>query len=286
LFLNKALIGSTGWEKKAGLELSIPGLSRKPEDFKESTHMRKHFIWVLGLALAVGIAGVAFAGGGQEHTVKAKVLPAKQDKNRFGPASFNFTTASTCSGDNCRLNAANRVRVYIDDDIRLTTRGLPVCQPSRLADTTTAQARARCRSSQVGQGNTIAFIAGNPEAAVSGQNTVFNGPPRGGRPTLIVHNRIDAVGSTVVLIGVYKPGTGDFGNILDVNVPALPLGTALASFQTKVQRSYRFRGRTRHYVTARCHDNNRKWNFKGRDDYGGGQPPLTASVSQTCTVRR
>jgi hypothetical protein len=121
---------------------------------------------------------------------------------------------------------------------------------------------------------------------VTGENTVFNGPPRGGRPTLVVHNRIDRLSSTVVLVGVFKRATGDFGVVLDVNVPPLTANTALASFQTLVSKSFRFRGQRKHYVTARCGDNNRKWNFRGRDDYGGGQPSLTANVQQSCTVRR
>jgi hypothetical protein len=247
--------------------------------------MRKHLVWVLGLALVIAATGIAVAGT-QRHSIKAKVLPARQDDNRFGRATFNFTTASTCTGQNCRLNPANRVRVYLDDDLKLTTAGLPQCQPSSLAGTTTPAARSRCGSSMVGKGSTVAYIGGNPQAAVSGQNTVFNGPRQGGRPTLVVHNRIDAVGSTVVLVGVFKPASGDYGLVLDVNVPPLPFGTALASFQTLINKSYTHRGDRKHYVSARCGDRNRTWNFKGRDDYGGGEPPLTATVTQRCTIRR
>jgi hypothetical protein len=248
--------------------------------------MRKHLVWVLGLAVALGVTGIAIGGSTQQHSIKAKIAPARQDDNRFGPASLDFTTPSTCTGENCRLNAANRVRVFFDDDIKITVGGLARCNPATLANTTTAQARARCRSSMVGQGVTEAYIAGNPDASVSGTNTVFNGPPRGGRPTLVVHNRIDAIASTVVLVGVFKQASGDFGVVLDVNVPPLTANTALASFQTKVQKSFRFRGNRKHYVTARCGDNNRTWNFRGRDDYGGGEPPLTANVSQRCTIKR
>jgi hypothetical protein len=248
--------------------------------------MRKHLIWVLGLALAVGVTGIAVAGGGQTHTIKAKVAPARQDDNRFGPASLDFTTASDCTGQGCTLNAANRVRVWLDDDLKLTTRGLARCNPATLANTTTQQARQRCATSRVGQGATIAYVAGRSDAAVTGQNTAFNGPPRNGRPTLVIHNRIDRLSSTVVLVGVLKQASGDFGLVLDVNVPPLTANTALASFQTKIQKTYRFRGDRKHYVSARCGDNNRKWNFRGRDDYGGGQPPLTANVQQSCTIRR
>jgi hypothetical protein len=248
--------------------------------------MRKHLVWVLGLALAVAVAGIAAAGGGQTHTVKAKVAPARQDDNRFGAASLNFTTASDCTGAGCRLNPANRVRVYVDDDLKLTDTGLPTCPASRLANTTTAQARSACASSLVGKGISVAYIGGSPGGAVNGSNTIFNGPDKGGRDTLTIHNYIQAAGSTVVLTGVVKPGTGDFGIILDVTVPALPFNTALASFQNKLQRSYRAGGRTRHFITARCGDRNRTWNFQGRDDYGGGTPPATATATQSCTVRR
>lgn len=246
--------------------------------------MRKHLVWILGVALAIGVASIAI--GANVHSIKAQVTPAKQDKDRYGPASFNFTTASTCQGDGCTLNAANRVRVYIDNDLKLTTRGLAQCPASRLADTTTAQAKARCGNALVGAGRTVAFIGGNPNAVVSGTGTTFNGPPKGGKPTLIVHSRIDAIGSTVVLTGVYTNGTGDFGKVLDVHVPTLPFGTALASFQNKIHRSYTFKGQRLNYLAARCFDKNRTWNFKGRDDYGGGEPPQTATATQKCTVRR
>ena len=248
--------------------------------------MRKHLVWVLGLALAVGVAGIAAAGGTQTHTVKAKVAPARQDDNRYGPASLDFTTASDCTGQGCSLNPANRVRVYVDDDLKLTDTGLATCAGSRLANTTTAQARSRCASSLVGKGTSVAYVGGTAAGRVTGSNTIFNGPDQGGRDTLTIHNYIQAAGSTVVLKGVVKPGSGDFGIILDVSVPALPFNTALQSFQNKLQRSYSFRGSRRHFITARCHDNNRTWNFKGRDDYGGGTPPQTATATQRCTVRR
>lgn len=247
--------------------------------------MRKHLVWILGLALAIGISSVAVSA--VQHTVKAKVAPAKQKKRAYGAASLNFTTASTCTeSPSCTLNPANRVRVYIDDDLKLNSRGLAKCNPDSLENTTTAQARAMCRSSMVGKGSSVAYIAGRKDAQATGTGTGFNGPRRGGRPTLIVHNFVPALGRTVVLVGLLKPGTGDFGTILDVNVPPLQFNTALASFQLKIQRSFRFKGKTRHYVAARCFDRNRTWNFKGRDDYGGGDPPRTATATQRCTVRR
>jgi hypothetical protein len=246
--------------------------------------LRKHLIWVVAVIAALGVSSIAIAA--TVHSVKAKVAPAKQKKRVYGPASLDFTTQSTCDeSDSCKLNPANRVRVYIDDDIKVNGRGLPSCDPDSLENTTTAQARAKCKSSMVGKGTSVAFIAGQKNAPANGTGTGFNGPKQGGRPTLIVHNYVPVLDRTVVLVGALKPGTGDFGTILDVNVPPLQFGTALAKFQLKLQRSFRFKGKTRHYLTARCFDNNRTWNFKGRDDYGGGDPPKTATAKQRCQVR-
>jgi hypothetical protein len=239
---------------------------------------------VTALVVALGVSSIAYAA--TVHTVKAKVAPAKQKKRTYGAASLDFTTASTCTeSDSCRLNPANRVRVYIDDDLKLNARGLARCNPDSIEDTTTAQARAKCKSSMVGKGSSVAYIAGQKNAPANGTGTGFNGPRQGGRPTLVVHNYVPALGRTVVLVGVLKPGTGDFGTVLDVNVPPLQFGTALAEFQLKIQRSFRFKGKTRHYLTARCFDKNKTWNFKGRDDYGGGDPAQTATATQRCTVR-
>lgn len=247
--------------------------------------MRKHLIWVAALVVALGASSIAFAA--TQHTVKAKVAPTKQKKRVFGAASLDFTTESTCTeSDTCKLNPANRVRVYIDDDLKLSSRGLPSCNPDDLEGTTTTQARAMCKSSLVGKGSSVAFIAGQKNAPASGIGTGFNGPKRGGRPTLIVHNYVPALGRTVVLVGKLNPGTGDYGTILDVSVPPLQFGTALAKFQLKIQRTFRFRGKVRHYVSARCFDKNKTWNFKGRDDYGGGDPPQTATATQRCQVKR
>jgi hypothetical protein len=248
--------------------------------------MRKHLFWVLGLALAVGVTGIAVAGGAQTHTIEAKVAPARQDDNRYGPASLDFTTASDCTGQGCRLNAANKVEVFVDDDLKLTDTGLPTCPTSRLQGTTTTQARSMCASSLVGKGTSVAYVGGTAAGRVTGSNTIFNGPDQGGRDTLTIHNYIQAAGSTVVLKGIVKPASGDFGIELEVSVPTLPFNTALQSFQNKLQRSFRFRGNRKHFITARCHDNNRTWNFRGRDTYGGGTPPETANATQRCTVRR
>lgn len=245
--------------------------------------MRKHLVWVLGLALAVAVSAVAVGANTQKIT--ATVLPAKQKKRVFGPASINVVT-ETGSDDGGTIAPATRARVFFDDDLRFFTRGLAQCRTSQIEDTTTAQARSGpCKASQVGKGTAEAAIAGNPNNRVPVVVTAFNGRPQGNKPVLLLHSRTDALGLTIILEGVLKNATGDFGKVLDVDVPPLAANSALTKFQTRVQKSFNFRGQRRHYVSARCFDNNRKWNFKGIFTFQGA-PPKTATHAQTCRVRR
>ena len=221
--------------------------------------------------------------GANVHSIKARVTPNKQDKNKFGSATFDFTTASTCVRP-CTLDPANRVRISIDDDIKLDTKGLAQCTKAKLEGTTTEQAKSKCGKALVGGGKAVAFIGGNPDAPVAVEGTTFNGPPKGGRPTLLVHARTPSLGFTTILEGVYKPASGDFGYILDVSVPPLPFGTAISSFQQKVHKTFSAGGKKHNYIAARCHDGNKTWNFKGQDNYPSS-PSLTASVKQKCHLK-
>jgi hypothetical protein len=242
---------------------------------------KRYLVLALGLVLAIGVAAVAMAAN--THFIKAKVTPTKQKKDKYGAAAFNFTTASTCQSP-CTLDPASRVQIFIDDDLKIDTKGLAQCTKSKLEGTTTEQAKSKCGKALVGAGQATAFIGGNPSSPVSVTGTEFNGPPKGGKPTLLVHARTPSLGFTTVLEGVYKPTSGDFGYILDVSVPPLPFGTAISSFQAKVQKAYSAGGKKHNYVKARCHDGNKTWNFKGKDTYPSS-PSLTASAKQKCQVK-
>lgn len=242
---------------------------------------KRYLVLALGIVLAIGVSAVAL--GANTHTIKAKVTPTKQKKDKYGAAAFNFTTASTCQTP-CTLDPANRVRISIDDDIKLDTKGLAQCTKAKLENTTTEEAKAKCGKALVGAGKATAFIGGNPDAPVAVEGTEFNGPPKGGKPTLLVHARTPSLGFTTILEGVYKPASGDFGYVLDVSVPPLPFGTAISSFQAKVQKSYSAGGKKHNYISARCHDGNKTWNFKGQDNYPSS-PSLTATAKQKCQVK-
>ena len=57
---------------------------------------RKHLIWVLGLALAVGVSAVAMGAGNTLNTqeMEVTVTPSKQSKNKYGNAKLRSLTTT------------------------------------------------------------------------------------------------------------------------------------------------------------------------------------------------
>ena len=244
--------------------------------------MRKHLIWVLALAAAIGITSLAT--GANTQTIKGTIAPAKQKKKRYGAASINVVT-QTGDADGS-VSPATRAKVFVDDDMRIDFRGIAKCAKSKIdGNKTTAQAKAACPAAVIGAGNASVAIAGNPAAPASSVVTAFNGVPQGGKPVLLLHSYTESAGLAPVLVGIVKNASGDFGTLLDVTIPPLPFGSAITRFQVKLKKASRFRGNRVNLISARCFDGNRKWNYKGTFIFDGS-PTRTATSRQTCTVKR
>jgi len=251
---------------------------------------RKHLVWVLGLALALGVSNLAFGDNFQK--IQATFKPnTGLSKTKFKAGSVNVITSTGDSGDDF-VSPATRAKVFFDDDLMFFTKGIPPCR-ANLEQATTEEARAKCRASIVGTGKGEVAVGGyQPAARVEAVITAFAGVPRNGKPVILLQSRVDAIGSSKILIGVLKPQprASDFGKVLDVTVPALPGGSAITRFQVRVQKNFRFRGKRRSYVSGRCGDRNKKLNYKGTfffDDNGDNKPDYSKSAThaQPCTVR-
>jgi hypothetical protein len=245
--------------------------------------MRKHLVWVLGLALAVGVVGIASATNTQGIT--AQVGPsavAKLPKTTLKPTKLRTITTtgcqSPCSGAGA-IKPVSKAQVSFDNDIVFTTKGIATCPKSKLDATTTAAARAACPKAIVGQGQAKVGVAGDPSpgAEVAAVITAFNGPKQGGKDVIYLHTRVDAIANTTILTGVLTKVGGDFGNRLDVTVPPLTANSATKVFDVTVQHGK--------YVRAHCGDKNKTLNYKGKFTYSGGEPSKTVSDIQKCKVQ-
>jgi hypothetical protein len=244
--------------------------------------MRKHLVWVLAVALAVAVAGVAVGKNTQGLTTQVgPSAVAKLPKTTLKATKMRTVTttncAAPCSGAGA-IKPVTKAQVSFDNDIVFNTKGIATCPKSKLDATTTSQAKAACPKAIVGHGQAKVAVAGNPDASaeVAAVITAFNGPKQHGLDVIYLHTRVDAIANTTVLTGVLHKVGGDFGNRLDVTVPPLTANSATKVFDVTVQHGQ--------YVRAHCGDSNKTLNYKGKFTYSGGEPSLTAKDIQKCRV--
>ena len=246
---------------------------------------------IVGVAVlggAMSALGLASAATTVDIDQSTGIGPSKLPKNSYKAASLNVVVNSTTDNANGVPDPVTNTRLQFDDDGKITTKGLKVCA-ANLANTTTQAAMAACGPSKVGGGEANVVIpgAGGP-SQFTATITAFNGPKQGGKPTIILHGRVDDLGVTQILKGVIDPkgGTGDYGTTLTVPVPPLPAGAQLQRFETTVKKSWTSRGKKYNYITARCHDKNKTLNMKGEFTVGGSGPASQSdTTTQKCKVK-
>lgn len=172
-----------------------------------------------------------------------------------------------------------------DRDGRLSTAGIPICQPSQLQEVTSQEARRRCPGAIVGTGHAEATISvGSQQLLASSPITLFNGPRLGGKPTVILHARttVPAVQNFAITIPIEKRG-GAFRYRATIDVPPIAGGSgSLVHLDAAVGKRYRLGGKPRSYVAARCGDGVLRTH--GRFTFGDGTI-IDGSVDKGCTVR-
>ena len=244
--------------------------------------MRKHLVWVLALALAVGVVGIASGANTQGLAVQfGPSAVAKLPKKTYKSSKLRTVTTTNCQQPCSGAGAIKPVtsaKVSFDNSIVFSTKGIATCPKSKLDATTTQQARNNCPKAIVGQGKAVVGVAGDPSpgAEVTGLITAFNGPKKGGKDVIFLHVRVDAIANTTVLTGVLNKVGGDFGNQLAVTVPPLTANSATKVFDVTVKHGS--------YVKARCDDKNHLLNYKGTFTYSGGEPSKTVKAKQACKV--
>lgn len=219
---------------------------------------------ILGIGIAV--VCVACAGGAAADTIwfdgmvvsaDGGFAPRALPRRAYAPIDFkgHIDVRSTEGGIPAPLR---QVVVDFDHDGRLSTRGLPTCDPALLVEATPEEARARCRGAIVGTGHVAAlvFLQNQPPATARSLLTLFNGPREEGRPTVILHARTtEPIVQNFAITIPIKRRAGDFRYRATVDLPPIVAGHgALTHLDVKIGRRYRFGGEKRSYVSARCSD--------------------------------
>jgi hypothetical protein len=171
-----------------------------------------------------------------------------------------------------------------DRDGKLTTAGLPICQPSSLEEKTPEEARRICASAIVGTGTIDASIATQGGALqASSPLTIFNGPPQEGNPTAILHARTTVPATQTFVITVpIEQRRGEFRYRATIDVPPIAAGLgSITHLDAKIGKHYRFRGSERSYTSARCSEGVLR--TRGRFTFADGTL-IEGVVEKGCTV--
>lgn len=249
----------------------------------------KRLLAIAALTACATLAGAAHAARLQVEdlvlTADGAFTPRTLPRKSFAPIDFKGWADVKRLGGGVP-DALRKVVLDFDRDGRLATRGLPTCDPALLEEATPEEARARCRSAIVGTGHVEALIASEGGATIKAASllTLFNGPPEGGHPTVILHARttVPAVQNFAITIPITRR-RGSFRYQATVEVPPIAAGRgALTHVDIAVGRRYRFAGKKRSYVSARCSDGILA--TEGRFTFAS-EVFVDGSVEKACTPR-
>jgi hypothetical protein len=182
--------------------------------------------------------------------------PRTLPRRAYAPIEFrgHFDVGSK-SGP--RPVALQQVVVSFDRDGHLDPLGLPTCSAEAVANLGVAEARALCRGAIVGSGHIEAVIvAGGQTFHAASPLTLFNAPPVEGNPALVLHARTTTPAVQVLAITIpIQRRAGRFRYRAVVDLPAILGGNgSITHVDLSIGRRFRFGGRRRSYVSARCTD--------------------------------
>jgi hypothetical protein len=241
------------------------------------------------LVCCVLFAGAANAAlvrvGNLVLTADGGFKPSLLPRSTYAPISFDGE-ANLRAVDGSVPPPLRQLVLDFDRDGRLSTTGLPVCQPTSLEEAPTAEARNRCPGAIVGTGHVRLVIGGAGEQpfVVGSLLTFFNGPRLAGKPTVIMHARITTpvVQNFVITVPIEKR-PGRYRYRATVDLPPIAGGRgSLTHLDASIGKRYRSGGKERSYVSARCGDG--IFSTRGRFTFADGTV-IEGSVDKACTVR-
>ncbi|MFL5906046.1 MAG: carboxypeptidase-like regulatory domain-containing protein [Solirubrobacterales bacterium] len=232
----------------------------------------------LAVALAAWLAPAASAAV-TSQTIGATANPSTQSKTAFGAVSLQFQFDAAYDSYDPPTPMQSGGTFHLDNDFQFDRTGLSQCSPATINGLSTAAAIAACPGSQVGSGSATgrASIGSAP-----GTITAFNGTPSGSDPTLLLHFDFGFLG-TADAVGVMSSSTkgGDFGT--QIAFGSLPTIAETALTHADVTLTNQEPSPGHHYVSARCNDSDKTWNFAG-DFTFADTSSKQASATQSCSL--
>jgi hypothetical protein len=222
---------------------------------------RRKLVATIGLA----IAGLAIGGVAEAKVIRVGDIilnadggfsPTKLPKYENAPISLHGGgKVSTVSGAYPPI--LEDINIEFDRHGSVDTTGLPVCRVRQLEARTVPAARKACPGAIVGKGfghAVVAFAESKP-INVNSPITLFNGPKKGGNPTVLAHayTTYPVPVALIVPIVIEKINKGVYGYRTKAKLPKIAGGAGIPiSGHLKINRKWTYKGKKHSYVNARC----------------------------------
>ena len=193
---------------------------------------RKHLIWSLGLALALTVAGVAWANGTQ--SLSWGIKPTKLSKTTYKPVKLTVGAALSPQSSEPSDQSPSDVKLAFPKDIKFNASGIGQCAERTIMN------GGSCPSSDI-VGKGISRIYGPMGNSLVPLLTLYNGRASSkGTPTVIFQGEFPP--GSGVIDGTFSKKTG---GTLDIAFPVFAGGRAdMTSFTFTFTKSG--------YASARC----------------------------------
>lgn len=248
----------------------------------------------MGAALAL-LAVPAQAELSQKGDVRASfqgaISPNRLPRTDFAPVGVRVAGGvRTLHG--ARLPQLQTITVEINKVGRLYDKGLPTCRVETIQPTTEDVARRVCGDAIVGSGHVTLLVRLNSQKdfLVNGKLLAFNGPRKGGRKLILAQIYSQNPPGAFILTFRVKKQKGTYGTVISTTLPDYARSWAyLTFFEMTLQRTYRYKGKERSYVSAACEApqgfTRAIFPFAKASYSLEGGKVLRTSISRTCRVR-
>src|SRR6266480_2016218 len=193
---------------------------------------RKHLIWSLGLALALTVAGVAWANGTQ--SLSWSIKPTRLSKATYKTVKLTVSAKLSPQSPEPSDQPPSDVKLAFPKAIKFNARGIGKCAEKTIKN------GGSCPSSDI-VGKGISRIYGPRGNSLLPLLTLYNGRTSSkGTPTVILQGEFPP--NSGVIAGTFSKKTG---GTLDIKFPHFAGGRAVLT-------SFRFTFTKPGYASARC----------------------------------
>jgi hypothetical protein len=220
--------------------------------------IRKAAVLAVGLALGASATayGVSATIGPLFVSTTATMQPRELPKRGNAPITLSSITRVGAK-DGSTPPTLDEIEFLIDKHGAVNNRAFPTCSLAKLEGATPAQARKRCAGALVGKGTGTALVTmpGRDRFKITSPVSFFNGPPSGGRPTLIAHayETTPAPKALLVPIVIERVSIGRYGFRVRIEMPEIAGGYGAPTLaEASIGATRKRNGRKVGFINAHC----------------------------------